>query len=71
MSKEDVQSFIDHPLELNVSSHTVQTERMIREVDNVASRSASDEVCEGIIRSRLLDRQNKPKLSSKSDMIST
>ena len=69
MSDEEVKAFSDQPLELGVKSHSVLTERTIRDVDSVATKSTSEEVREGIVHSRLLDRKWKPELETKSNMV--
>ena len=69
MSDEEVRGFIAKPLCLNVPSHSVLTERLIRDVDRVASQSTSGEIRDGMVRSLLEDRRQKPKLDTKTDLV--
>ena len=54
---------------LNVPSHSVLTERLMRDVDRVASQSTSGEIRDGMVRSLLEDRRQKPKLDTKTDLV--
>ena len=70
LSDSQIKSFLDKPLELNVPSHSTQTERMIRDADGVATKSISSEIREGIVYSRMSDRKKRPVLENKSHMVS-
>ena len=70
LSDSQIKSFLEKPLELNVPSHSTQTERMIRDADGVATKSISSEIREGIVYSRMSDRKKKPVLENKSHMVS-
>ena len=69
MSECEVRNFVTKPLDLAIVSHSVQTERTIRDVDRVASKSTSSEIQDGMVRSAMTDRKSKPKLKTKADMI--
>ena len=65
----EICSFKDSPLSLEICSNSVATERMIRDVDKVASMSTNDGVREGMVRGILADRKAKPRLETKSDVL--
>ena len=69
MTDSKIQDFITSPLDLAIVSHSVQTERTIRDIDGVAAKSTSSEVLEGMVRAITADRRKKPKLKTKADMI--
>ena len=56
-------------MSLEICSNSVQTERMIREVDRVAPMSTSDKVRDGMVRGTLADRKAKPRLETKTDLL--
>ena len=67
MSDEELQKLA--PLKINISSNSVLTERMIRTVDQVAEKSTSPKMRDGMVRSINEDRKAKPKLEKKEDLI--
>ena len=70
MTDSELKDFIASPLDLAIVSHSVQTERTIRDVNSVAAKSTSSQVRDGMIRSITADRRSKPKLKTKANMIS-
>ena len=64
MKDEEVMAFIEKPRELAVVSHSVQTQRMIWDVNSTASMSLLPTIREGRVRSKLADRKKKPKLET-------
>ena len=65
MSDEELQKISIAPLEINISSNSVLTERMIRTVDQVAGKSTSPKMHDGMVRSINEDQKAKPKLKKK------
>lgn len=62
MSKQDaeLESFISEPLVWSLSSHSVLTERTIRDVDSLSSLTTSEEKRDGMIR--VLHKERKEKI---------
>ena len=69
LSDEDIYAFKASPLSLEICSNSVATERMIRDVDRVASMSTNDAVRDGMVRGILADRKDKPRLETKTDLL--
>ena len=69
MSDEELQKISIAPLKINISSNSVLTERMIRTVDQVAEKSTSPKMRDGMVWSINEDRKAKPKLEKKEDLI--
>ena len=69
MSDEELQKISIAPLKINISSNSVLTERMIRTVDQVAEKSTSPKMRDGMVRSINEDQKAKPKLEKKEDLI--
>ena len=69
MRDDEIRAFISEPLCLNVPSHSVLTERLIRDVDRIVSQSTSGEMRDGMMRSLLEERKQKPKLDTKTDLM--
>ena len=61
MSDEELQKISIAPLEINISSNSVLTERMIRTVDQVAEKSTSPKMRDGMVRSINEDPKAKSK----------
>ena len=70
LDDSQISAFVQESLQLHVPSHSVQTERMIRDIDKVASKSTSEEKRDGMVQFLLADRKAKPSLQIKSDVIS-
>ena len=71
MTDEEVKMYESKALSLCVPSHSVQTERTIRDVDRVSGKSTSEETRDGMVRSILADRKEKPRLEKKSDFVTS
>ena len=71
MTDEEVKMYESKALSLCVPCHSVQTERTIRDVDRVSKKSTSDETRDGMVRSILADRKEKPRLEKKSDFVTS
>ena len=54
---------------LRFKKDAVQTERVIRDVNQVAAKSISAEVRDGMIRSKIAERKKKPSLKTKADIV--
>ena len=50
MSDDQLKAYIENKLELEISSNSVTTERIIRDMTSVAVKSISPEVGDGMIR---------------------
>ena len=69
LTDDKIRSFKESPLSLEICSNSVQTERMIRDVNRVAPMSTSDKVRDGMVRGTLDDRKAKPRLETKTDLL--
>ena len=69
LSDSQVQAFLENSLDLNIPSHAVQTERVIWDVNQVAAKLISAEVRDGMIRSKITERKQKPSLKTKADIV--
>ena len=59
LNDDELKSFINNPLTLNISSHSVQTERAIRDVDSLAQACISEKKRDGMIRAQQKCRNEK------------
>lgn len=61
MSDEELKLFYESPLTLDIPSHSVLTERTIRDVDTLSTVTTSSDKRDGMIRALHKHRENKMK----------
>ena len=64
LDDDDLKKFELEPLQLDICSNSVLTERTIRDVDSVSSMSTSSVKRDGMIRAMHENRQKKKKLAA-------
>ena len=66
---DQLKEILTTPISVQVSSNSVLTERTIRTVDKVATKSSSVKIQEGMVKGIERDRKLKPNLESRSDVL--
>ena len=49
LADHELENFVEIPLTLDISSHSISTERMIRDVDQVSTQTTSEEKRDGML----------------------
>ena len=62
LADEEVKSFYEKPLTLNITSHSVLTERTIRDIDALSTATTSEEKRDGMIRALHKHRKIKQEM---------